>query len=544
MRRSRLLFSIAVLSFLLSGNAFSQLGNNNMYLLANLNFYSAPGPYSAIWGYKAPDGREYAILGAYTGTSFVDITDPSNIVEVGFVPTTAPGSSNNIWREMKTYSHYAYIVSENANSGVQIVDLQYLPDSVRYVTKYVPPGHSSTHSISQSGPYLYLNGCNSSFGRGVTVLDLTQNPVAPVKRGGFNADYIHDCRVVNDTIYAANIYVSKVSIINATNKNSLSLITSFINLPNSGPHNTALSPDGNTLFVTDEIGNSPRQMKMWNVSDFGNITYLGAWQPTGITSSIVHNVETYGNYALVGHYSAGLRLVDATVPSAPVEVAWYDTYPQDDASSYNGCWGGYMFPSGKIIASDRQTGLYVVKTTFNVNLAIQGLYDATSNRLNRRDTVRTYLRQSSFPYAVVDSAKAVVDSVTLTAKFALNFAPAGNYYISLKHRNSVETWSRTGGESYDPMTFETYDFTVSANRAFGDNLTPVDFSPLRFALYTGDVDQNGIVDLSDIVLIDNDVNGFAAGYIATDLNGDYAADISDLVLADNNAANFVAKIVP
>ncbi len=54
----------------------SQLANRNMYLLSNINSHSTLGLYAAVWGYKAPDGREYAILGSYDGTSFVDITDP------------------------------------------------------------------------------------------------------------------------------------------------------------------------------------------------------------------------------------------------------------------------------------------------------------------------------------------------------------------------------------------------------------------------------------------------------------------------------------
>ena len=128
MKRIILLLILAV-SF--PAASVGQLGNNNMYLLSNLNQHISAGLYSAIWGYKAPDGREYAILGCYDGTAFIDITDPGNIREVDFVPTTNASSSSNIWREMKTYSHYAYIVSEVGNSGIQIVDLQYLPDSVR-----------------------------------------------------------------------------------------------------------------------------------------------------------------------------------------------------------------------------------------------------------------------------------------------------------------------------------------------------------------------------------------------------------------------------
>lgn len=539
----KIILSVLVISICAS-SINSQLANSNTYLLSNINSHSALGPYAAVWGYKAPDGREYAILGSYDGTSFVDITDPSNIHEVDFVPTTNQSSSSNQWREMKTYSHYAYIVSEVANSGVQIVDLQYLPDSVRYVKKYVPAGHTSTHSISQSGPYLYLNGCNSTFGRGVTVLDISVDPENPVKRGGFNTSYVHDCRVVNDTIYAANINNASVSIINATNKNSLSLITSFQNLPNSGPHNTALTPDGNYLLVTDEIGTSPRLMKIWNVDDLGNITYVTNWQPTGITSSIVHNVEIYGDYALVAHYSAGIRMVDISNPSLPTEVAWYDSYPANNSSSYNGCWGVYMFPTGKIVASDRQTGLYVLKTYFNVTLAIEGLYNSITNTLNRKDTVTVFLRNAKSPYEIVDSSMSTIDTISLTGNFKMNYALAGEYYISLKHKNSLETWSKAGGENYDPMTLESYNFTGSAAQAFGSNMAPVDFTPVRFALFSGDVNQDGAIDGSDAGIIDNDASNFVSGNAVTDLNGDYIVDGSDVSIVDNNASNFVTKIVP
>lgn len=350
-----------LICFVLAGNVQSQLPNQSTYLLRNLNQHSSTTLYSAIWGYKAPDGREYAILGCADGTAFIDVTDSSNIREVDYV--TGP---NSAWREMKVYSHYAYIVSEAFNSGVQIVDLQYLPDSVRFVKKFTAPNHSTTHTISQEGPYLYLSGANSSFTQngGIAVLDLTNDPETPVVRGKWTQYYVHDCRVINDTIWAANINDGRVSIINATNKNSLTTIHTFQNLPGSGPHNTALSADRKRLFVTDEIGTAPFRMKVWNVENPTSPVFITNWQPTGITNSIVHNVETYGNVAVVAHYSAGVRIVNISNPDAPIEIAWYDTYPQNNNQSYNGCWGVYMFPSGKIIASDRQTGLYVLKTTF------------------------------------------------------------------------------------------------------------------------------------------------------------------------------------
>ncbi len=355
---------ILITVLVLTNNSYSQLPNQGTYLLKNLNQHTLNNYlYSAIWGYVAPNGREYAILGCPNGTAFIDVTDSANIREVDFV--TGP---NNNWREMKTYSHYAYVVSEANNSRLQIIDLQYLPDSVSLVKTWFYTGYSRTHSISQSGHYLYLNGGNSAANGGITILDVI-DPVNPVKLGQWTTSYVHDCRVVNDTIYAANIEDGEVSIISATNKNAPSTVRIFSNLPGSGPHNTALTDNRKRLFVTDEIGTAPFRLKVWNIEDLNNITFVTAWQPTGITNSIVHNIETYGNIAVVAHYSAGIRILNITNPDVPQEIAWYDTYPSNNNESYNGCWGVYMFPSGKIAASDRQTGFYLIKS----NIPLTGI---------------------------------------------------------------------------------------------------------------------------------------------------------------------------
>ncbi|MBK8553865.1 MAG: choice-of-anchor B family protein [Ignavibacteria bacterium] len=539
-KHSFLILILISISFFFSQNSYSQLGNKNMYLLANVNTHQTP--YSAVWGYKAPDGREYAIIGSYDGTQFVDVTDVTNIIEVGFVPSTNPGSSSNLWREMKTYSHYAYIVSEVTNSGIQIVDLQYLPDSVHYVKKFLPSGFSKSHTISQEGPYLYVNG--ASVGQGVTVYDLTSDPETPVKRGAYNSLYIHDCRVFNDTIYAANVYEGKISIISASNKNSLTqVIQPFNNLVSSGPHNTAVTYDRKNLLVTDEIGAFPRLLKIWNIEDLYNIYHVASWQPTGITNTIIHNVESYGDYALIAHYEAGVRLVDISNRSLPTEVAWYDTYPSDNPD-YNGCWGVYMFPTGKIIASDRSTGLYVLKTNFNIKLAIEGFYDNVLNKHIINDTVTAYLREVNSPYNIIDSSRKVIDQTTLTGNFEFNSALTGTYYISIRHRNSIETWSKVNGESYNPMTMMSYDFTTSNTKAFGNNMIQVDASPVITALYSGDVTQDGVIDASDMSVVENDKSNSVTGYVSSDVNGDFAVDASDVSIVENNSSSSVMVSKP
>ncbi len=270
---------------------------------------------------------------------------------------------------MKVFSHYAYIVSELTGSGLLIVDLNYLPDSVHVIRTFTYSGYNRTHSIQQDGPYLYLNGGNVTSGMsdpgGVRIIDLTSNPENPTVRGGWGNEYVHDSRVRNDTMYACNIYdpPGTVSVINVANKDNPTTITSWVNNPNPFPHNCALMPGRTFILTTDETSSPNGKLKVWNISNLSNVTLVTTWMPTNITTAIVHNVEIYGNYALIAHYSAGVRVVNISNPASPTEVAWYDTYPTNNSANYSGCWGVFMLPSGKIIASDRQTGLYVLRST-------------------------------------------------------------------------------------------------------------------------------------------------------------------------------------
>ena len=194
----------------------------------------------------------------------------------------------------------------------------------------------------------------------------------------------------------------------------------------------------------------------------------------------------------------------------------------------------------------------------NLTLLIQGFYNAGSNTLTP-DTVRVYLRAESSPYAIIDSAKTYVGGPPAgSASSSLEtgmidppgagqykFNNASNnvpYYLQVKHRNSIETWSA------DTMSFSnsllTYVFSDLAQKAFGDNMIQVDTSPIYYAIYGGDVNQDGVIDATDAGAVDNDAANFETGYLPTDLNGDEVIDASDAALVDNNAANFVSAVVP
>ena len=98
----------ALLLIFLFESSYAQPGSPNVPLLANFDNYHSTG-YNDCWGYTAPDGKEYALLGVKDGTSIIDISDPNNLNEIAFIP-----SAYSTWKDIKTYQHYAYVVNEQS----------------------------------------------------------------------------------------------------------------------------------------------------------------------------------------------------------------------------------------------------------------------------------------------------------------------------------------------------------------------------------------------------------------------------------------------
>jgi hypothetical protein len=179
--------------------------------------------------------------------------------------------------------------------------------------------------------------------------------------------------------------------------------------------------------------------------------------------------------------------------------------------------------------------------TLNQIAFIQGFYNSAINSMVA-DTLTVYLRNASSPYAIVDFANAIVNSVGHGTFLFSNVSNGVNYYIQLNHRNSIETWSKTP-QQFTAGTLN-YDFTNIAAKAFGDNLIQIDISPVKFAIYNGDVNQDGIIDGSDISMADNDALNTVFGYVPTDVTGDDFVDAADVSIIDNNAFHSVTIISP
>ncbi len=174
----------------------------------------------------------------------------------------------------------------------------------------------------------------------------------------------------------------------------------------------------------------------------------------------------------------------------------------------------------------------------NLKVIPQGLYDASGNLITFSDTVTCYLRNYFPPYSIVDSAKSTINPLTYLTRPLFKNTIDGSYFVIIKHRNSIETWSKL------PLDFtipgdKDLDLTQSADNVYGNNEIRVDNSPVRFGIYSGEVNKDGIIDLTDVIKINNDANTFSSGYVISDLTGDFIVDLNDVLLAFNNASAFV-----
>ena len=317
---------------------------------ALLGTFSNHGPFNDIWGYTAPNGNEYALLGSTTGTVVVDVSNPGNPIERGWFPF---GSSS--WRDIRTYGNYAYVVTE-ATQGFQIINLTN-PNSPTVTGVFGTGQSNSAHNVcvDLGAGKLYLPGSNA----GTPTWDLTTNPANPTYIGlagnSGNSNYFHDLCVENGYGYGSMIYNGVARIWDMSTFPPSTLSNS--GTPGNFTHNAWPNAAGTVMVTTDEV--SGGVVKFFDITNKSNPIPLGQFTPNA--GAIPHNAFIVGDKCHVSWYTEGYRCIDISDPSNPVEVASYDTWP-GGSGGFNGCWGCYPFlPSGNILVSDRTTGLYIVR---------------------------------------------------------------------------------------------------------------------------------------------------------------------------------------
>ncbi|MBX7043020.1 MAG: hypothetical protein K1X85_08965 [Ignavibacteria bacterium] len=179
---------------------------------------------------------------------------------------------------------------------------------------------------------------------------------------------------------------------------------------------------------------------------------------------------------------------------------------------------------------------FIPNLVLDLRVLAEGLWNGTAMI---PDTMRVYLRNSASPYGIADSSLMMTDG-SGNAVFEFAGAEEGSYYIQLKHRNALETWS-SAPVLFSRTSSAEFDFTQTQNSAFGGNMT---LKGGLWCIFSGDADGDGTIDATDLALIDNDALNFATGYLRSDIDGNGFIDATDYSVADNNASAYVSAVRP
>jgi len=329
-------------------------------------------------------------MGLWDGTSFVDVTDPTNPSVLGFLPTHTVGSS---WRDIKVYKDHAFVISEAPDHGMQVYDLTQLRNSTLRPLKSVIGGTAgavpifeetawygefgSCHNlvINEETGYAYGVGSKTCRG-GLHMVDI-KNPVAPVYAGCFESDgYVHDAQCV---IYSGpdKKYTGKeicfcynedtLTIVDVSDKNTAKLLARQSYAGYQYTHQGWLLPDSSHLLLDDELdelyGDVPYTRTMlWDVTSLDAPTLKTSYFAK--EKSIDHNLYTLGNKAYMSNYCSGLRILDTSgaAQSQLKEIAYFDVAPDCTTLQFLGTWSNYpYFKSGTLVVSSIDRGLFVLK---------------------------------------------------------------------------------------------------------------------------------------------------------------------------------------
>lgn len=404
----KILFSIICVALAVS--AFAQLNveyQDHVEYNVNLN---------DVWGYVAPNGDEYALVGLNNGVSIVNVTDPENSTEVAFVD-----GISSTWRDIKTWGEHAYVTNESGD-GVAVIDLSDLPNSVSDFN-WTPTiqGFGTLESchniyIDEFG-FAYLVGCNLNSG-GMLYIDVATNPGDPAFVDAGPAVYSHDIWVNDNRAFCSEIYAGEFTIYNVEDKGN-TILMGDQQTEAQFTHNTWGTPDNQLLFTTDEVGNAP--VGSYDVSDPANIIELDQFYPFETLGDgvIPHNVHVWEDWIIISYYTDGCIIVDISNPTNLIEVGNFDTYIPNN-TGFSGAWGAYPWlPSGTILVSDIGNGLYVLSPTYVNACWLEGhISDAVTS--------------APITGADIDLlATNVFETSGIDGDYATGYAIAGTYEVSV-----------------------------------------------------------------------------------------------------------------
>ncbi len=358
-------FLLIIFSFI-SLSAFAQ--PQEATLLGTWNDPSIPptvffdNAYNEIWGLAVNDS-EIAVIGSTLGTHFIDVTDPTNPIELtdAYVAGAAQGVGI-VHRDYHDLNGYLYIVCDEGQSTLQIVDISDLPNSTTVVydsNDILRRSHNvfidSTHTR------LYSCGTTSASGSSVhlQIIDISDPSNPEVLNSYSGIPYVHDVYVVDNIAYA-NCGNQGFFVVDFTDVMNPVVLGSMTTYPQQGyNHSGWLDDDGDHYYLADETWDM--DMKVVDVSDFNDMSVISTFNADQTLTTIPHNLIVRCNRLYVSYYYDGLQVYDISDPTNPIRIYNYATSTRPNSQGYEGAWGVYPFlPSGNILVSDMQNGLFVL----------------------------------------------------------------------------------------------------------------------------------------------------------------------------------------
>ena len=345
-----------------------------------------------VWGWTDPDsGREYALVGRYDGTSFVDVSDPMNPRYLGDLPLTE-GATADVWRDIKVYRDHAFIVADGAGAhGMQIFDLTKLRDVRGDPVTFEEDAHynqiASAHNIviNEETGFAYAVGAGEggeTCGGGLHMINI-QNPRTPIFAGCFQdmgtgrqgTGYSHDAQCIvyhgpdeehqgKEICFGAN--ETALSIADVTDKaNPVSLSTATY--PNVAyAHQGWIDEDHRYFYSNDELdevgGDIDRTRTLiWDVTDLDDPILAREYFADNASSD--HNLYIRGDLMYQSNYVSGLRILNISDRENPEVVGFFDTVPgSPDAPGMDGSWSNYpFFESGIIVVTSGKEGVFMLR---------------------------------------------------------------------------------------------------------------------------------------------------------------------------------------
>jgi choice-of-anchor B domain-containing protein len=312
--------------------------------------------YNECWGFEI-NSHEIAVIGSTAGTHFFDVTNPNTATEVAFVAGAYTGTGV-IHRDYHDFEGYLYVVcDEGSLSTLQIIDITNLPNSVSTVydsNALLTKSHNIY--IDTTSAKMYSCGTNSTMQ--VYSLNSPQNPILIYS---YNT-YVHDAYIINDIAYlncgSNGLIIEDFTMVDTIGDQPTQLAT-FTSYPDAGYNHSGWLNENKTIYAMfDE--NHGYDVKLLDVSDLNNISVLSIFNSGVDSQSMAHNGIIKGDLLFISYYHDGLRVFDISDPLNPIQTWEYDTYSSNNYAGYKGAWGVYPnLPSGNIIVSDMQTGLYL-----------------------------------------------------------------------------------------------------------------------------------------------------------------------------------------